>query len=251
MHGPSGVLVVLPALNEAESVGVVVKEVKAAVPDADVLVVDDGSSDATAAAAREAGSQVISNVFTLGVGGAMRVGFRFAQARGYRVLVQVDADGQHDPRDIPRLLAALGDHGRPDDDRPLTIIGARFAGEGTVSVPVLRRWAMWLLATYLSRRTGTRLSDVTSGFRAHNRASIELFARHYPAEYLADTVESLIIASRAGGRVAQVPVAMRPRHSGEPSQSALRATAYLLRIVLMLLLSIVKRPDHRRKTGPL
>lgn len=238
------VLVVIPALNEAASVGIVVKEVQAAVPAADVLVVDDGSSDGTAAVARHSGATVVSNVYTLGVGGAMRVGFRYALSHGHRVVVQVDGDGQHDPKDIGALVAALGD----DDDAPCVAIGARFAGQGDFAAPRLRRLAMRILARYLSQASGTTLTDVTSGFRAHNRAGIELFARTYPADYLADTIESLVLTIRADGRIVQVPVAMRRRHAGSSSQSSLRAAAYLARVTLMLVLTLIRRPHPEHAT---
>lgn len=121
------------------------------------------------------------------------------------------------------------------------VIGARFAGKGDFHVRGPRRWAMRILAAYLSRLAGTRLTDVTSGFRAANRPVVELFARAYPAEYLLDTVESLVIAIRAGCRVAQVPVSMRSRRAGLPSQSPGRSLLYLLRAVFALLLSIIRR----------
>lgn len=241
-HASAGVLVVLPAYNEEQSVEVVVKEVVAALPGAHVVVVDDGSVDHTADRAARAGAEVVSNVFNLGVGGAMRVGFRIAAEGQYRALVQVDADGQHDPRDITRLLERLDPGPVPN-----VVIGARFAGHGEHDVPRARRAAMRLLARYLSRVSGGQLTDVTSGFRAHNRAAIELFARTYPADYLSDTVESLIILSRVGGTVEQVPVAMRPRVAGAPSQSSWRAAVYLLRVVLMLALSVFRRHSNPKE----
>lgn len=244
---PPRVLVVIPAWNEQESVALVVKETQAAVPDADVLVVDDQSADQTADAASAAGAGVVSNVFNLGVGGAMRVGFRYAARHDYQVVVQVDADGQHDPRDIPRLLEPLA-----SDRAARVVIGARFAGLGEFPVPRARRWAMRMLAGYLSRLTGTPLTDVTSGFRAYNRPVIELFSRTYPAEYLSDTVESLVIASRAGAQVSQVPVSMRARMAGTPSQSTWRAVVYLARVAIMLLLELIRRrprPDDSEEDG--
>jgi glycosyltransferase involved in cell wall biosynthesis len=240
------ILVVLPALNEERSVGIVVKEVQTAVPRGTVLVVDDGSLDGTAAQAREAGAQVVTNPFNLGVGGAMRVGFRVARSHGYDVLVQVDADGQHDARDIPLLVEAFD-----DEPGPQVVIGARFAGQGDITVPRARRAAMRLLARYLSKVTRTRLTDVTSGFRAHNRAGIELFARNYPADYLSDTVESLIIVADAGGRVHQVPVTMRPRLAGIPSQSAARASLYLVRVLTVLVLSFFRRHSNSTRSNRL
>jgi glycosyltransferase involved in cell wall biosynthesis len=238
-------MVVLPALNEEDTVAIVVKEVQGAVPDATVLVVDDGSADRTGQAALEAGAQVVTNPFNLGVGGAMRVGFRVAEAQGYGALLQVDADGQHDARDIGLLLDAFD-----DEPGPQVVIGARFAGRDYVAVPRARRAAMWILARYLSRVTRTRLTDVTSGFRAHNRAAIELFARSYPADYLADTVESLIIVAEAGGRVHQVPVTMRPRLAGYPSQSPARSAVYLLRVVAFLALSVFRHHSQPMSSRP-
>jgi glycosyltransferase involved in cell wall biosynthesis len=240
----AGLLVVLPARNEEASVAHVVKEARDAVPESTVLVVDDGSTDGTADAARRAGATVISSPFNLGVGGAMRIGFRYAQAHGYASLVQVDADGQHDPRDIERLVEVL-----EQGSRPHVVIGARFSGTGEFAVPWPRRMAIRLLAVYLSRVTRTNLTDVTSGFRAHNRSAIELFAVTYPADYLADTVESLVISTRAGGHVSQVPVAMRPRYGGTPSQSSWWAGTYLLRVVVMLVINVIRhQPDKRKRS---
>ena len=230
------ILVVLPALNEEVTVALVVKEVQASIPDCAILVVDDGSVDHTGKEALKAGAQVVTNPFTLGVGGAMRVGFRVATEHDFDILLQVDADGQHDARDISLLLAELD-----DEPRPQVVIGARFAGTEDFAVPRARRVAMRILAHHLSRVTKTHLTDVTSGFRAHNRAAIELFAVNYPADYLSDTIESLVIVTDAGGRVDQVPVTMRPRLAGSPSQSPGRAVLYLLRVVIFLVLSVFRR----------
>lgn len=228
------VLVIVPAWNEAASVGVTVHEIRATNPGVDVLVVDDGSADATAAQAERAGAAVVRLPFNLGVGGAMRTGYRYAQRGGYDVAVQIDADGQHDPRFLPTLIEQLGCSD--------VVIGARFAHDGdTYQAGGPRRWAMVLLAWVLTRISGTRLTDVTSGFRAANKRAISVFAAHYPAEYLGDTVESLVIAVRTGCRVAQVPVDMRVRAAGQASQSPGRAAVYLVRAVVALALALVRR----------
>jgi glycosyltransferase involved in cell wall biosynthesis len=233
LRGDSRVLVVVPAWNEEESVASVVADVKRLDRRIDVLVVDDGSGDRTSEAARRAGAVVCRLPFNLGVGGAMRAGYRYALREGYDVVVQVDADGQHDAAYIPVLVEALS--------RADIVVGARFAGEGSYSARGPRRWAMKLLAGVLSRLAREDLSDVTSGFRAVNRRGIQLFATHYPAEYLGDTVESLVIAARTGCRVTQVPVSMRSRAAGRASQNTVRSTLYLARAVVALGLALVRR----------
>ncbi len=227
------VLIIVPAWNEQDAVGQTVAEILLTVPDADLLVVDDGSTDQTALRAREAGAQVCQLPYNLGVGGAMRTGYRHALRHGYDVAVQIDADGQHDARFLPSLVARLADAD--------IVIGARFAtADDPYKVRGPRRWAMVLLATVLSRLAHTRLTDVTSGFRASNRRAIALFATHYPAEYLGDTVESLVIAAKSGCRIVQEPVTMRPRLAGRASHSPIKAAVYLFRAVVALVLALVR-----------
>jgi glycosyltransferase involved in cell wall biosynthesis len=227
------VLIVIPALNEGGSIASVVAEVRGELPGADLLVVDDGSTDNTAALASAAGATVARLSYNLGVGGAMRLGYRYGRDNGYDVVVQLDADGQHDPRYVPKLVDRL-------DDVDL-VIGARFAGEGDYQVRGPRRWAMRMLSTVLSRVAGTTLTDTTSGFRAANRRCIEVFAQFYPVEYLGDTVETLVHATKRGIRVEQVPVAMRVRMAGTPSHSPAKAMIYLGRAFVILLLALIRR----------
>jgi glycosyltransferase involved in cell wall biosynthesis len=227
------VLAIVPAFNEQESVGRTVEELRDAYPDLDILVVDDGSGDHTAAVARRAGARVCQLPYNLGVGGAMRAGYRYALRHDFDVAVQVDADGQHDPTYLKLLVDGL--------DTADIVVGARFAGEGDYQVRGPRRWAMRLLAFTLTRLARTRMTDVTSGFRAANQRAIRVFADHYPAEYLGDTVESLVIAIRSGCTVRQVPVSMRVRHGGQASQTPLWASVYLLRAVVALTLALVRK----------
>lgn len=232
-HDPR-VLVIVPAWNEEISVGRTVAEILRTNPQVDVLVVDDGSGDRTAQRAAAAGARVAQLPFNLGVGGAMRTGYRYAQRHDYDVAVQIDADGQHDPSFLPALLERLEDAD--------IVIGARFARDGdNYQVRGPRRWAMVLLAKVLSRISRTRLTDTTSGFRAANRRAIAVFGAHYPAEYLGDTVESLVIAVRTGCKVTQEPVDMRVRVAGQASQSPFKSTIYLLRAVVALGLALVRR----------
>ena len=226
------VLIIIPAWNESGSIADVVAEVKGELPGVSVIVVDDGSTDDTSARAAAAGAIVARLPYNLGVGGAMRTGYRYARDHGFDVAIQVDADGQHDPRYIPKLVDALEDHD--------LVIGARFAGEGGYAVKGPRKWAMRLLSRVISRLARTRLTDTTSGHRACNRRLIELFANWYPAEYLGDTIEVLVRAARMKYKITQIPVAMRPRMAGTPSNSPVKASIYLARAGMVLLLALIR-----------
>lgn len=229
---PQRVLVVVPAWNEEAVISQVLAELAALAEPFDVLVVDDGSTDRTTAVAQAAGATVLQLPFNIGVGGAMRAGLVYAQRHGYDGVVQVDADGQHDPAQIERLLEALAEVD--------VAVGSRFASGSGYQVRGPRRWAMRLLARSLSRTCRTRLTDVTSGFRATGPRAIGLLARYYPSEYLGDTVESLVVVQKAGLKVREVAVTMRPRAGGTPSQSPIKATIYLARAVLVLVLAVIR-----------
>ncbi len=226
-------LIVVPAWNESGSIGGVVKEIRGELPEVDVLVIDDGSTDDTSDLARAAGATVARLPYNLGVGAARRLGYRYALDHDYDAVVQVDGDGQHDPRYVPKLLDGLAEAD--------VVIGARFAGEGSYKVRGPRHWAMSLLSKVLSRVARTKLSDTTSGFRATNRRATELFAGWYPVEYLGDTVETLVYAARRGFTIRQIPVAMRSRMAGAPSHSPIKAMVYLFRAGAILILALIRR----------
>jgi len=228
-------LVIVPAWNEEATLPNTLRELRAAVSEADLLVVDDGSTDRTAHVARLEGAIVLTLPYNLGVGGAMRAGFKYARRRGYSRAIQVDADGQHDPRDIEAVLSGLG--------RADISIGARFADRGSYAVRGPRKWAMWFLAAVVSRLAGEKLTDVTSGFRAANARAINQYCEHYPAEYLGDTIDSLVFAVRSGLSVTQVSVEMRQRQGGTPSNNPFWAAVYLVRAVFALFISMTRRKD--------
>ncbi|NMO54311.1 glycosyltransferase family 2 protein [Actinoplanes sp. TBRC 11911] len=227
------VLTIMPAWNESASITNVIKEIQQQVPATDILVVDDCSDDDTVSVARAAGAKVLRLPYNLGVGGARRLGYRYALENDYDIAVQMDADGQHDPRYIHDMMAALSESD--------LVIGARFAGEGQYKVRGPRQWAMRLLSYALSAIAGTKLTDTTSGYRACNRQLIAFYSRRYPVEYLGDTVDTIVQAKRAGFAIRQIPVAMRPRQGGTPSNSPGKALIYLLRSGLALLLALVRR----------
>jgi hypothetical protein len=163
----------------------------------------------------------------------MRVGFKYALRHGHDAVVQFDADGQHRPEYIADLLSVLSEAD--------LVVGNRFSDPQGYDARGPRRWAMVMLSWVISRLAGRAIHDTTSGFRATGAALIPLYAQCYPAEYLGDTIEALVIAIRSGYRVEQLPVAMRPRQAGAPSQSTPRMTLYLMRALLVLGLSLIRR----------
>ena len=238
-------LVVMPAYNEGASLPALLAELKSVAPSFPILVVDDASDDETATIARSLGATVLKLPFNLGVGGAMRAGFNYAVDHGYGVVIQLDADGQHPPAHLEDLVSPL--------DEFDIVIGARFAGVGSYTTRGPRRWAMSFLATVLSRLLRVELTDVTSGFRASGPRAVRFFAREYPQEYLGDTIESLLMAGRAGLSITQVPVDMRLRAFGQPSQSPVRSAVYLVRAFVALFFMLLRQPpkpvDHAPETG--
>jgi glycosyltransferase involved in cell wall biosynthesis len=221
-------LVVIPALNEEAALPGVLEELTRALPEMDVLVVDDGSTDDTGLVARAAGATVLSLPFNLGVGGALRAGFRYASDRGYERVVQLDADGQHDPVAVRRLLAGL-------DGGADMVIGNRFgAGIAKYRVGTARGMAMSLLRVLVRTVSGARIHDTTSGFRAFGPRALSLFSRQLSVEYMGDTVEALLLAVRAGLHVEEIPAAMRERAGGEPSNRSLRLVYRYLSALLVI-----------------
>lgn len=216
------VVVVVPAFDEEACVGDVVTAVRAL--GYDCVVVDDASNDRTAEVAEQAGAIVIRLPINLGVGGALRAGFRFAVDHGADTVVQVDGDGQHPPEHIDALLQHL-DQGGFD-----MVVGSRFAPGGVPSPQSkMRRAAIVVLSRTLRRRSGLRISDPTSGFRAIRDPLLRAFASDFPHHYLGDTFEALLVAGRRGYRVAEIPVMMHARKGGQPSAGLAASVRSMLR----------------------
>ena len=244
---PGRTLVILPALNEEECLAGVLRELARTCPELDVLVVDDGSTDATADVARAEGVPVAVLPFNLGVGGALQTGFRYAVAHGYGRAIQFDADGQHDPTQVAALLAAL-------DEGADLVIGSRFAAPEAGSeydVGRLRGGAMGILRVAVRVLSGRSFTDTSSGFRAFSAPLLEFYAAEYPNEYLGDTVEALLLACQAGFKVVEVPVTMRVRAGGTPSTQNVRLAYHYLRALLSLLsrAPIRRRERAQRRRG--
>ena len=227
-------IAVVPAFNEQQNVGRVIEEIRDFDPGLDIVVVDDGSVDATATVAREHGAIVLRLPFNLGIGGAVQTGFRYAFEHGYELAVRVDGDGQHDASQLDRVVAPVL-AGEAD-----IAVGSRFVaqGEGYRSSRS-RRIGIRLLALVVSRIVGRRVTDTTSGFQALNEKGIALFARDYPHDY--PEVEATVMVSRHRLRSVEVPVSMRERTSGRSSITALRSVYYMIKVLLAIFVGLFRR----------
>jgi glycosyltransferase involved in cell wall biosynthesis len=246
-------LAIVPAHNEVGAIAATIREINAAAREFDVLVIDDGSTDDTAAVALAAGARVVSLPFNVGIGAAVQCGYIYALMRGHEVAVQVDGDGQHDPRDIPRLLAVLN----AERDTHL-VTGSRFlpaSGEGQAGQPgdghrstAYRRLGIAVFARVVSLLTHQRVTDPTSGYRMTDRIGIELFARDYPSDY--PEVEAIVLAHTYALHTREVGVRMRPRSSGRSKISTSVSIYYLLKVLLAVFVSAL-RTHPQAEPGPL
>jgi len=228
-------LAIMPAFNEEGSIGAVIDEIRAFDPDLKIVVVDDGSGDRTSEIARSRGVHVVTLPFNLGIGAAVQTGFRFARANNFDLAVQIDADGQHDPGELPAVLAPLL-AGEAD-----FVVGSRFTGDRAFRSSFVRRLGIRLFALIVSAIARQRLTDTTSGFRAVNRRGIALFAADYPHDY--PEVETTVMVVKHRLRVKEVPVRMRERASGRSSITALRSVYYIFKVLLALFIDLFRSND--------
>jgi glycosyltransferase involved in cell wall biosynthesis len=227
-------LAVVPAYNEAGTVGRVVRTLRENAPAFDVVVIDDGSTDSTCREATAAGARVLRHPFNLGIGGAVQSGFKFALENGYDYMVQVDGDGQHDPCEIDKLVATMESEPRLD-----VACGSRFLKNLEYVGPVSRRAGIHVFAFLLSRFVDERVTDPTSGFRLYNRRAIGLFARDYPHDY--PEVEAILVLHHHRLRMREVPVRMYQRGGGKSSIRSGKSVYYMVKVLLALFVGLVRR----------
>lgn len=233
----SSVLVIVPALNEEESLPRTLDEVRRAAPEVDLLVVDDGSSDATAEVARARGVAVLHHAVNLGVGAALQTGFRWAVLRGYQIGIQLDADGQHDPRDLAALIAPV-QQGRCD-----VAIGSRYVSRTAYRAPLSRRIGMLLFSAVVRVLTGQTIHDTTSGYRAYGRRVMEVCQYEFPKDF--PDAPLLIDLARRGFRCLEVPVEMRERSAGQSFYTLGKSLYYPYKNLLASLMVLLRRREGR------
>jgi glycosyltransferase involved in cell wall biosynthesis len=230
---PDRRVAIVPAHDEEGAVGGVVTEIRAFDKGLDVVVIDDGSTDQTAAVAAAAGAFVVRLPFNLGIGAAVQTGFKFALEHGYELAVRLDGDGQHDPAELPKLLAVL------DRDGADVVVGSRFVdGYGDQHGSRARRIGIVFFARLVSALTRQRVTDTTSGFQALNRRGIAIFAADYPHDY--PEVEATVMVHKHRLRLVEVQVQMREREHGKSSITALQSVYYMFKVTLALLVGMLR-----------
>jgi hypothetical protein len=228
------ILVILPAWNEEEKIASVIQQVKAEIPEAKILVINDGSTDQTEPKALAAGAKVLSHPFNMGYGVALQTGYKYALKYGFDNVLQMDADGQHDPRSL-RTLLKIVEEGKAD-----VAIGSRFLGEKKYRISFCRRIGMHLfgfIATFLS---GQKITDPTSGYQALGPKAIKFFTREvFPGDY--PDADVLVMLHRAGFRIQEVAVAMHPNLQGKSMHSGFKPIYYTYKVFLSIALNLVRK----------
>ena len=231
-------LILVPAYNEEQAIGEVVREIRATVPDVPVLVVDDCSADGTANVARAAGAKVLTLPHHLGLGGAVQAGYRLAFEEGYRYVIRMDGDGQHDPADIQRIYEALTTSGCQ------MVIGSRFLDGKISGTSFLRAVGIRFFRILLRVILGKPVTDPTSGFVGVNQEALQVFSRSFPLEY--PEIETLVVLQRKAFDFVEVPCNIRPRLAGKSSLTLQKSIRYMLHVLLGVFVNVLRYDTSRR-----
>ena len=226
------ILVIIPAYNEEESIASVINQIRCYAPEADILVINDGSVDATSERAVKAGAKVVNLPFNLGIGGAMQTGYIYAKYHSYDVAIQVDGDNQHDPSYIQKLIRPIADNSAD------MVIGSRYVGKTIYKSTVFRRVGMVFFTFLIGLLTDKWIMDTTSGFRAVNKDIIDLFASDYPVDY--PEVDVLVRLYKKKFRIIELPVEMKARKTGKSSITPIRSIYYMIKVTLSLIIETIK-----------
>jgi hypothetical protein len=227
------ILIIIPVFNEEETLRGVILGIRTSLPQADILVVNDGSTDSTGKIAREEGVLILEHPYNMGIGATMQTGFLYALRNGYDIAIQVDGDGQHYPESLPLLIKPL------IDGHANLVIGSRYLSDGGFKSTLPRRLGIKFFACLVWIFTRKRATDPTSGFRAMDRKGLELFSKEYPSDY--PEVEALISASKKGLHFQEIPTRMRDRQGGTSSIGILSALYYMVKVTLSISIGFFRK----------
>jgi len=238
LNGDKTLLILIPAYNEQAAIAGVVTEVRAVMPDVPILVVDDCSADATVAVAQATGVHVLRLPHHLGLGGCVQAGYSLAYELGYRYVIRVDGDGQHDPKYIPQILDVLRNSGVQ------MVIGSRYlAGQAEYTSPS-RGLGIMLFRLVLRPILGKWVLDPTSGYVGVNREALSVFSRSFPLEY--PEIEALVVLQRKAFRFEEIPCTSRARRGGRSTITAIKSVYYIVHVLLGVFVNILKYEGRRR-----
>ena len=240
--GPDQFLILIPAFNEVGAIAGVIHEVRAVVPQAPILVVDDASTDGTDRSARSAGADVLRLPYHLGLGGGVQAGYKLAFEFGYEYVIRVDGDGQHDPKYIPALLKTLRETGCH------MVIGSRFQDSNGGYTNAVRAMGIWFFRLVLRPILGKPVRDPTSGFVGVNRQALRVFTGSFPLEY--PEIEALVVLQRKRFQFQEVPCRMRPRKTGRSTITAVKSLYYIFHVLLGVFINVLKFERRRKKDLP-
>lgn len=230
------ILVIIPAYNEEHTIRNVVNKIQVCIPEADILVINDGSKDNTSIIALDSGANVIDLPYNLGIGGAMQTGYLYAKEKKYDIAVQVDADGQHDPLYIKELIEPIVQNSAD------VVVGSRYVNKSSYKSSVIRRIGIIFFSIFVSILINQKLRDTTSGFRAVNKSVIDYFAHYYPTDY--PEVDVLVKLKKKNFKIIELPVQMFERQGGKSSITALQSIYYMIKVSLSLLIGSLKSAEE-------
>jgi len=234
-------LIVIPAYNEAENIARVIMTVKQIIQNVDVLVVDDGSKDNTAKLARQAGAVVAPMPFNSGYGMALQTGYKYAQRHEYDYVVQMDGDGQHEPKSIPDLISALRD---TDADIAL---GSRYLGKGEYHTSMLRKFGQTYFGFLANLLTKYKVTDPTTGFQALSKDVVAFYCTEvYPVDY--PDADVIIMLDRAGFNVMEVPVQMYVDETGQSMHSGWKPLYYGIKMMMSIFMTLLRDDRKLRRS---
>ncbi len=228
-------LIIIPAYNEEESIAEVVKDIELNAPDFDYIIINDCSTDSTPDICRKNGFNFIDLPLNLGIGGAVQTGYKYAYENGYEYAVQIDGDGQHDPKFLEAMLKEIKATGAD------MLIGSRFIENQGFQSSGMRRFGIKWMKNLIKALTGAVITDSTSGLRMGNRKVIKEFAKIYPKDY--PEPESEVFLLNRGYIVKEMPVIMRERQGGVSSISPFKSAYYMIKVSIAL---IMEKTRHRR-----
>ncbi len=234
-------LIIMPAYNEAENIGRVLDEVLGQNLNADIVVVNDGSADATEAVAKSRGVKVITHPFNLGYGAALQTGFKYASIRGYEYVVQFDSDGQHRAEDLFKIICSL------ENKEADIIIGSRFMEGGNFGAGISKKIVIRMMCALIKLITGAAITDPTSGFKGYLRQIYRYYSEynHFPDDY--PDADILVKMLKMGYTVRELPISARRREHGVSMHSGLKPLVYLLQILLSILIITIRNEKPASK----